>query len=192
MYNSLTTWNDKGKFSFFFFLLHFPDSHQRPKRHWFHWDPEEGQSYPLPWHGQAVARQLHKFGHQKPRKTGRAGQQLQASTGAKCPTGRDTTPSLLPHPSPQKQVGKLRPATVVGPFIFGFVCGPHRLTCRQSPILHFCTNTLLLPAHRILRHRGILLCVALVPEANLADFVVIKAIGSGSLCIELWLVFIRS
>lgn len=102
------------------FLLHFSDRRQRPKRRWFHWDPKEGQSYPLSCHSQAVARQLHKFGHQKPRKTGRAGQQLQGSTGAECPTGGETTPPLLPHPSPQKQVWKLRPATVVNSFYFWF------------------------------------------------------------------------
>lgn len=88
-------------------LLNFLEWPGGPKRHRF-WDPEEGQSYSLPRHEWAVARRLHALGHQEPRKTGRAGQQPQGSTRAERTTNRETTPPLLPHPRPQKQVQRGR------------------------------------------------------------------------------------
>lgn len=86
------------------FLLHFLDWPGGPKRQWFQWDPEEGQPHSLPGHKWAAARRLHAFGHQQPRETGRAGQQLQGSASAECTAVRKTIPLLLPYPCPQKQV----------------------------------------------------------------------------------------
>lgn len=87
-----------------FNVTHFLDWHRGPKGDRLLWDLEEGQSYPLSRHKRAVARRLHALGHQEPRETGRAGQQLQGSTRADRTTGRETTPPLLTHPRPQKQV----------------------------------------------------------------------------------------
>lgn len=87
------------------FLPHFLDWPRGPKRHRFHWDPEEGQSHSLPRRERAVTWRLHAFWHQQPRETRRASQQLQGSTSAERTTDDwKTTPPLFSHPCPQKQV----------------------------------------------------------------------------------------
>lgn len=98
------------------FLLDFLDWPGGPKRHC---DPEEGQSYSLPRHKWAVARQLHALGHQEPRETGRAGQQRQTSTGVERTADGEAAPPLLPHPCPQKQVERLKTRQCI--FMSGFI-----------------------------------------------------------------------